>query len=194
MISAQRALLVNRRWPRLKAFTAPAGGASRTIDRGRRATGRQRHSAAILLPGERPYLNRVFENIGEVPPLADYIAWLNRPTDPRGSFKDCYARAIQSWNVAEFPDPASLPPLWLELIGHRIVRRLADRSLSRYAKPVCGLARPALRIVPKRSTDKALPVGCSKFGGHPDLHLQIDVEDLRQRAFDKIRLMWVDWD
>ncbi len=123
----------------------------------------------VLLPGERPFLNRVFESVGEFDPLREYAAWLREQGSPRAEFLEGYRRALQSWNVAEFPDPASMPEPWLEVIGHRIVRRLADRGLSRFSDLVCRLARPALRIVTNAGNDEQMPVGCSKFGGFPDL-------------------------
>lgn len=123
----------------------------------------------LLLPGERPFLNRVFESIGELEPLNEYAAWLRQHGSPRGEFLETYSRALQSWNVADFPDPATMPEPWLELIGHRIVRRLADRGLSQFSDLVFSVARPALRIIASPEDDEQIPVGGSKFGGSPDL-------------------------
>lgn len=42
-------------------------------------------------------------------------------------------------------------------------------NLHRLEDQLSSLAKPCIRILPVRTDDDAVPIGASKFGGHPDV-------------------------
>jgi hypothetical protein len=70
---------------------------------------------------------------------------------------------------AAFPRPTWLPEEWLELIGFRLVERLADAGFDELKDPVLRLARPALRMKKGEPGGQPIAARGSKIGGLPDL-------------------------
>jgi hypothetical protein len=72
-------------------------------------------------------------------------------------------------NPSDFPRPKRLPEEWLELIGFRLLERIAAAGFPELKAPVLGLARPALRMKKGAAGGRKVAVGASKIGGLPDL-------------------------
>src|SRR5688572_22412269 len=70
---------------------------------------------------------------------------------------------------ADFPPAEGLPEEWLDLIGYRLLERVAAAGVPELKGPVLRLARPALRMKPIDADDAAIPLAASKIGGLPDL-------------------------
>lgn len=52
---------------------------------------------------------------------------------------------------------------------HELQQRMAERGLSGHFDALKHLARSAVRLYPEAACEDSIPLGASKFGGHPDL-------------------------
>jgi uncharacterized protein (TIGR02996 family) len=121
-----------------------------------------------LLAGERELLAGVVADLTDDAPKLVYADWLEERGDGRSDFLRAYVQAARSMSPADFPRPKGLPEEWLELIGYRLLRVIAEAGFPELKRPALRLARPALRMKKGAAGGKA-PVGCSKVGGLPDL-------------------------
>jgi uncharacterized protein (TIGR02996 family) len=121
------------------------------------------------LNGEHDLLAAVVADLRADAPKLVYADWLEENGDARRArFLRRYVAAARSMDPADFPKARGLPEEWLELIGFRLVERIADDE-ERHPElrdRVLHLARPALRM---KKGGRSAPVGASKIGGLPDL-------------------------
>jgi uncharacterized protein (TIGR02996 family) len=122
-----------------------------------------------LLPDERTWIEKVSSNLLDDDAKLVYADWLEERGDARGEFLRKYVQAARSLKPSEFPSTKGLPEEWLELIGFRLVERIAKAGFAELKEPALRLARPALRMKKKKASDNKIPVGASKIGGLPDL-------------------------
>ncbi len=120
-----------------------------------------------MLDGEREWLGEVVANLVDDTVKLAYADWLQEQDDDRAAFLQQFVAAARSMSAADFPKPKKgYSEEWLELIGFRLLERAAGAGLPQLKAPMLKLARPALRL----DTSAAdIPVGASKYGGHPDL-------------------------
>jgi uncharacterized protein (TIGR02996 family) len=125
---------------------------------------------SALQPEERAFLTRLTTHADDDAARLEYADWLTQRGDPRGEFLRRFVAAAATMDAAGFPEPAAgFPEEWLELVGFRLVQRLAQHNCPELKDPLLRLARPALRLVKTEADDNNLPVGASKIGGLPDL-------------------------
>lgn len=125
--------------------------------------------SGLLVKGEREILNKVISNPGNPDALDQYADWLASYDDARSKFLRSLSQTVQTWDAAGIVKPAGVSKPWLEMVGYRIVNRIANRGLSAHADLIFSLARPALKWTPRPADDEQLKVGSSKFGGQPDV-------------------------
>jgi uncharacterized protein (TIGR02996 family) len=122
-----------------------------------------------LLPGEREWLSAVVSNLRDDLPKLAYSDWLEEKGDARGHFLRAFVHAAKTMTPADFPRAQRFSEEWLELVGYRLLERVAASGLRELKPRVLRLARPALRMVQARTPDKKIAIGASKIGGLPDL-------------------------
>jgi uncharacterized protein (TIGR02996 family) len=122
-----------------------------------------------LLPGERELLAAVVAKLVDDAPKLVYADWLEERGDNRSSFLRAFVKAARSLQPADFPAAKQLPEEWLELIGFRLLERVATASYPELKKRVLRTARPALRMKKGPEGGRGIAVGASKIGGLPDL-------------------------
>lgn len=122
-----------------------------------------------LQDGEREWLAAVVTDLRDDAPKLVYADWLEEHGDARRArFLRLFVEAARSMDPDAFPKARGLPEEWLELIGFRLVERIADDE-ERHPEllvRVLRLARPALRM---KKGGRSVPAGASKIGGLPDL-------------------------
>jgi uncharacterized protein (TIGR02996 family) len=121
------------------------------------------------LADERHWLAAVVANLSDDTPKLIYADWLEERSDDRSRFLRAYVEASRSMNPSGFPRPKQLPEEWLELIGFRLLERIAAAGLPELKGRVLRLARPALRMKQGAAGSRTIAVGASKIGGLPDL-------------------------
>lgn len=127
---------------------------------------------------EYHWLAAVTANLADDTTKLVYADWLEEREDNRSNFLRSFVAASQTMNHSQFPDAKGLPEEWLELIGYRIIERIAadpeeaekkqSISLLELKERTLRLARPALRMV-MGAEDEHIAIGASKIGGLPDL-------------------------
>jgi uncharacterized protein (TIGR02996 family) len=122
-----------------------------------------------LLAGERDWLAAVVADLPDEAPKLAYADWLEGRGDDRSGFLRAFVRASRSMNPSDFPRAKRLPEEWLELLGFRLLERLAGAGLAELRDRVLRLARPALRMKKGAAGGRKIAVGASKIGGLPDL-------------------------
>jgi uncharacterized protein (TIGR02996 family) len=131
--------------------------------------GKHEPMAGRLLPGERQWLTAVVADLSDDALKLVYADWLEEQGDDRGQFLRAFVEAARSMQPADFPQAKGLPEEWLELIGYRLLERVAAANLPELKDRVLRLARPALRMKKAKGSDRKIAVGASKVGGLPDL-------------------------
>jgi uncharacterized protein (TIGR02996 family) len=129
--------------------------------------GRSKQRAWIRQDGERTWLAQVVANLADDDLKLVYADWLEEQGDDRCHFLRAFVRAARSMDPSDFPASKGLPEEWLELIGFRLLERIAQAGFPELTEPVLRLARPALRL--KKAGKGKIAVGASKIGGLPDL-------------------------
>jgi uncharacterized protein (TIGR02996 family) len=122
-----------------------------------------------LLAGEREQLSAVVDNLADDAPRMSYADWLEERGDERAQFLRAFVKAAEAMDPAEFPAAVGLPEEWLELIGYRLVERIAEAGAPELKDRALRLARPALRMNTTPTSDPKISIGASKIGGQPDL-------------------------
>jgi uncharacterized protein (TIGR02996 family) len=125
--------------------------------------------ARNLLTGECEWLASVVANLSDDSLKLVYADWLEERGDDRASFLRAFVAASRSMEPSDFPDAEGLSEEWLELIGYRLLERIAAKDVPELKAPALRLARPALRMKKTAADDKKIAVGASKIGGQPDL-------------------------
>jgi|GEM_PF-1141995 len=119
--------------------------------------------ALMLLDGERDRLAAVVADLGGDAPRLAYADWLESRDPGRARFLRDFVRASASMEPDDFPRAEGLPEEWLELIGFRLLERLADADVPELKDAALRLARPALRIrrsaaaSPRRDDERLRP-------------------------------------
>jgi uncharacterized protein (TIGR02996 family) len=130
---------------------------------------KRRPKTRTLLPGERDWLAAVVADLADDAPKLVYADWLEEQGDDRSDFLRAFVAASRSMNPADFPEAKGLPEEWLELIGYRLLERVAAERVPKLKERVLRLARPALRMKKGPADERKIAVGASKIGGLPDL-------------------------
>jgi uncharacterized protein (TIGR02996 family) len=124
-----------------------------------------------LLDGERAFVTAIVENLADDTTKLVYADWLEERGDKRAQFLRSFVEASRLMTPAVFPKTQGFSEEWLELIGFRILERIATagEAVLELRDRVLRLARPALRMVKEPIDDEEIAVGASKIGGLPDL-------------------------
>jgi uncharacterized protein (TIGR02996 family) len=123
-----------------------------------------------MLEGESEWLALVLANLLDDNAKLVYADWLQERGDDRAAFLRGFVGAARTRNPRDLPEPKPHhSEEWLELIGFRLVERIARSGQPELKEPALRLARPALRMVQTEADDEQLGVGASKIGGMPDL-------------------------
>jgi uncharacterized protein (TIGR02996 family) len=122
-----------------------------------------------LLVGEREWLAAVLANLSDDTAKLVYADWLEEQGDDRAHFLRAFVNAARTMSPADFPRTEQFPEEWLELIGYRILERVAAAGVPELKDRVLRLARPALRMRKAPADESQIPIGASKIGGLPDL-------------------------
>jgi uncharacterized protein (TIGR02996 family) len=120
-----------------------------------------------LLEGESDWLTRIVSNLADDELKLVYADWLEDREDERAQFLRAFVAASRTMKRKAFPSADDLPEEWLELIGFRLLQRIAVEKTPALKGPVLRFARPALRL--KQSDAGEPTLGASKIGGLPDL-------------------------
>jgi uncharacterized protein (TIGR02996 family) len=99
-----------------------------------------------LLEGERDRLASVVSDLPNDAPRLAYAGWLESRAPGRARFLREFVRASGSMQPGDFPRADGLPEEWLELIGFRLLEKLANSNVPELKDSVLRLARPALRM------------------------------------------------
>lgn len=99
-----------------------------------------------LLEGERAWLDAVVQDLPNDAPRLAYAEWLESRAPDRARFLRAFVRASASMEPEDFPRPEGMSEEWLELIGFRLLEKLADSNVPDLKESVLRLARPALRM------------------------------------------------
>lgn len=122
------------------------------------------------LPGERAMLLAVTANLTDDLPKLVYADWLEERGDDRGQFLRAFVQVAKSMDYTGFLQPIdNLPGEWLSLIGYFMLSEVVFEKVPEIKHRLLRLARPALRMDKSEMSDDAIPTGCSKVGGLPDL-------------------------
>jgi uncharacterized protein (TIGR02996 family) len=123
------------------------------------------------LAGEHEWLASVVADLSDDSLKLVYADWLEERGDDRSHFLRAFVAASRSMDASDFPDAKGLPEEWLELIGYRLVERIAKENQPELKAPALRLARPSLRMKKSPTDDDEIAVRASKIGGLPDLPL-----------------------
>jgi uncharacterized protein (TIGR02996 family) len=125
-----------------------------------------------MLEGEGDWLAAVVANLADDNTKFVYADWLQEQNDHRAAFLREFVTASRTLRPDDFPKPNNrYSEAWLELIGFRLVERIARSGHLELKEPALRLARPALRMAEKPTDDTRIGVRASKIGGAPDLPL-----------------------
>jgi uncharacterized protein (TIGR02996 family) len=122
-----------------------------------------------LHAGESEWLAAVVADLSDDTSKLVYADWLEERRDDRSHFLRAFVKAARSMEPSDFPQVDGLPEEWLEIIGYRLLERIADASLPELKDRALRLARPALRMKKTAVSEQEIAVGASKIGGLPDL-------------------------
>ena len=101
-------------------------------------------------------------------PCAAYNDWLmkNRPDD--AAFFESVQKAISNPSLEPLPRPSGRD-VWCNAIGSNLVDGMRKFELTEYADTIVNWVRPVVGIQTQPIDEDSIPIGGSKFGGHPDL-------------------------
>jgi uncharacterized protein (TIGR02996 family) len=123
---------------------------------------------AAPLPGELPLLMGVIDNLTQDDVFLVYADWLEERGDSRGQFLRQYRRLLNDPNRS-LVDTGSLPRPWLDLLGIPLLEELHRYELDLLRPYLLPHLEPCVLFAADVVTDDALPLGCTKIGGLPDL-------------------------
>ncbi|HEY0036463.1 MAG TPA: DUF1963 domain-containing protein, partial [Longimicrobium sp.] len=116
-----------------------------------------------LLEGERAWLDAVVDDLPNDAPRLAYAEWLESRAPARARFLRAFVRASASMEPDGFPRADGMSEEWLELIGFRLLEKLANSNVPDLKESVLRLARPALRI---KTADPVRGLTATESGGH----------------------------
>jgi uncharacterized protein (TIGR02996 family) len=123
---------------------------------------------AATLPGELPLLLEVIQNLSHEDSVLVYADWLEERGDPRGSFLREYVQFLKDPQRPLLPEN-TLPRPWLDLMGTQLAQALRWYELDVLRPYLIPHLKPCVLFAAEVESDDALPVGCTKIGGLPDL-------------------------
>src|SRR4051794_40917459 len=120
------------------------------------AKSRKSAGGAAALPGELALLSAVASH-----PLDDtvelvYADWWEEHGDPRGPFLREFVRAVRAGT--DLPGGRGVPAAWQEMAGLSLIRRLCEGGLAAHVATVMALARPALAVEARPSSEGRIAV------------------------------------
>lgn len=132
---------------------------------------------AAACADEFAFLAAIMQDYEHELPKLVYADWLEERGDPRGPYlRDCVELSRDP--TALIPLPAELSFSWLQIVGlwHRSKIReviaqgwLREPYATRVEPAYMRTARPTVHMLVTPADDDSLPLGCTKFGGRPDL-------------------------
>jgi uncharacterized protein (TIGR02996 family) len=128
---------------------------------------------AATLPGELPLLLEVIQNLSHEDSVLVYADWLEERGDPRGSFLREYVQFVKDPQRPLLPEN-TLPRPWLDLMGTQLAQALRWYELDVLRPYLIPHLKPCVLFAAEVESDDALPVGCTKIGGLPDLPADTD--------------------
>src|SRR5215831_74618 len=81
--------------------------------------------ALALQDGEREWIARVIADLADDDLKLVYADWLEERGDKRARFLRRYAAAARTMKSEDFPSTRGMPAEWLELIGFRLMEKIA---------------------------------------------------------------------
>jgi len=123
---------------------------------------------ADLLPDERAQLRHVIDHLDDNAVLLAYADWLQADAPDRAAFIRQMVTATTTRMPGDLPDVGDLHREWTELVGHQLLHAVLHSNQPELWTTYARVVRPCLRMA-AMDVDGELPVGCSKFGGLPDL-------------------------
>src|SRR5437763_1204249 len=100
----------------------------------------------MLLEGERDWIASVVADLLDEQRKLVYADWLEERGSERSAFLRRFVAALRTMDPADFPPDDRLPEEWLELLGYRLARRIAEAGKPELKGSLFRLARPALRM------------------------------------------------
>ncbi|MCS6852100.1 MAG: DUF1963 domain-containing protein [Gemmataceae bacterium] len=127
-------------------------------------------AAAATLPGEFEFISAIAADLGNHGPKRAYADWLKERGDPRASFVRELATLTGSLSRHSKPlDSEHFPKAWTNMLGLPLFESIVRFNLGEVKDVILRLARPIVTIETEQVRENAIPIGVSKFGGHPDL-------------------------
>lgn len=117
-----------------------------------------------LLEGERVWLEAVVEDLRNDAPRLAYADWLESRAPGRARFLRAFVQASAWMEPEDFPWAEGMSEEWLELIGFRLLERLAHSNVPHLKESVLRLARPALRMKTDDGQTAGEPDGRAEAG------------------------------
>lgn len=125
---------------------------------------------APAMPGEYELISAIAADLPSEQPRVAYADWLDAHNDSRASFVRELLSAQKSLSSStRLPDSTSFPKAWTNILGVPLFQAIIDTELTDLKDVVMSLARPMLAITTEPISEDMIPIGGSKFGGHPDL-------------------------
>lgn len=120
------------------------------------------------LPGELPLLMEAVNQLDSDVAISIYADWLEERGDPRGQFLREYLQFLKDPQRPNLPEN-TLPRAWLALMGATLAQALRWYELDLLRPYLISHLKPCVTFTAEVESDDALPVGCTKIGGLPDL-------------------------
>lgn len=121
------------------------------------------------LPGEYELISAIAADLPAEAPKIAYADWLDAHNDSRASFVRELLKAQRFLGTTNLPDSTSFPKAWTCILGVPLLQGIVDAGLTEVKDAILALARPMLSITTETVSEDLVPLGGSKFGGHPDL-------------------------
>src|SRR5947209_3647534 len=123
---------------------------------------------AAALPGEYAFISAIAADLCDDTAKLVYADWLEEQGDPRAAFvRELVAAANHLKDKPKLPDKSALPRAWTNMLGAALLEGILKADLVDVAESVLRLARPIVTITTAKVKENLIPVGSSKFGGHP---------------------------
>jgi uncharacterized protein (TIGR02996 family) len=125
---------------------------------------------------EADFLAKIAADLGNHDQRLVYADWLEeRGEDVKAIFVRQFVKATRTLEpTTKVPIAESLPKTWLDMLGVPIFAGLIEYQLLHVKDIALRLARPVVAIKTTPTVEKQLRVGESKFGGSPDLPMDVE--------------------
>jgi uncharacterized protein (TIGR02996 family) len=130
---------------------------------------------AASLPGEFPFISAIAADLRDDTPKLVYADWLEEHDDPRSAFvRKLVEISHSAAKNSKWPSARGHPRAWVNMIGYHLLRAIHENEFVTVKDAILHLAQPTVTIETKHTKENAIPLGGSKFGGHPDLPAQVE--------------------